>query len=31
MLGCLYGSSGSGKCSHVEGTVDFVGDWCDLS
>jgi hypothetical protein len=30
-LGCLCGSSGSGECSHVSGTVDFAGDWCDSS
>jgi hypothetical protein len=30
-LGCLHGSSGSGECSCVAGTVDFAGDWHDLS
>jgi hypothetical protein len=31
MFGCLHGSLGSGECSLVEGTVDFVGDWHDSS
>jgi hypothetical protein len=31
MFGCLHGSSGSGECSLVEGTVDFAGDWRDSS
>jgi hypothetical protein len=30
MLGCLC-DLGSGECSHVAGTVDFVGEWCNLS
>jgi hypothetical protein len=30
MFGCLRGSSGSGECSLIEGTVDFAGDWHDL-
>jgi hypothetical protein len=31
VFGCLCDSSGSGKCSLVEGTVDFAGDWHDSS
>jgi hypothetical protein len=31
VFGCLCASSGSGECSLVEGTVDFVGDWRDSS
>jgi hypothetical protein len=27
-FGCLC-DLGSGKCSHVAGTVDFGGEWCD--
>jgi hypothetical protein len=30
MFGCLY-DLGSGKCSHVAGTVDLEGDWHDSS
>jgi hypothetical protein len=30
MLGYLC-DLGSGKCLHVVGTVDFEGEWCDLS
>jgi hypothetical protein len=31
MFGCLHGSLGSAKCSLVEGTMDFAGDWRDSS
>jgi hypothetical protein len=30
-FGCLRCFSGSGECSCVAGTVDFVEDWCNSS